>query len=118
MGRGEKTTTKIIHKLVRISTGLSFSSRTCNRLPRKCEVYASLAAFFTTPPSSLRVRTGLRRRVFEQHRFSAARGNDSFGGWVYFGESRRIAVGTHGGWNVGLFPGRHLCLLDGTAIGP
>ena len=44
--------------------------------------------------------------------------NDSFGGRIYLRESRGFAVGAHGGRNGGLFPGRHLCLLAGTAVGP
>src|ERR1039457_6868820 len=80
--------------------------------------HAPLAAFFTTPDPSLRICARLHRRVLEQPRGSPAGRNDSFGSRVYLGESRGFAVGTHGGRNGGLFPGRQLFLLAGTAVGP
>jgi len=76
-----------------------------------------LAAFFATPPPSLRIRADLHHRVFEQHRFSPAGRNDSFGGWIYPGEGRGFAVGTDGRRDRGLFPGWQLRLRAGTAVG-
>jgi membrane protein DedA with SNARE-associated domain len=40
------------------------------------------------------------------------------GAGFILGESREFALGTHGGWNRSMFPGRHLFLLAGTAVGP
>src|ERR1017187_5734539 len=96
----------------------AFSSGSSGRLSRKSGERAPLAAFVTTPHSALRICARLHRRVFEQHRRSPAGRNDFVGGRVYLGESRGFAVGTHGGRNGGLFPGRQLCLLAGTELGP
>src|ERR1035441_1873572 len=85
---------------------------------RESGEHAPLAAFIITPHSSLRICAGLRRRAFEQPWSSPARRNDSFGGRVYPGKIRRVAVATHGGGNGGLFPGRLLFLLGGAAVGP
>src|ERR1035438_6023270 len=87
------------------------SSGSSSLLSRKSGERAPLAAFFTAPHSALRICARLHRRILEQHRRSPAGRNDSVGGRIYPGESCRLAVGTHGGRNGGLFPGGQLCLL-------
>lgn len=99
------------------SLGATSSNRSAGDDQERSVKHAPLAVFFITPHPALRVCARFHCRVFEQHRLSIAGESDPFRGRIYPGASRGFAVGTHGGRNGGLIPRRHLCLLDGTAVG-
>ena len=88
------------------------------RLSRISGEHAPLAAISTTPRAPLRICVRFHRRVFQQHRRSLARRDNSIGSRICLGKIRGFTGTAPGRRNVGLLSGRYLFLLDRAALGP